>query len=282
MPNMVDERFELAALIFRLAGALPYTDLKSDYQKEVAAAFAEYAKHRAVKYAKKIKMGYDGVARFAVHIEKRDGKFVLIENIDSLTDYGWKARKARKLLRRLNRFYIVAGYEAFYNAHIDLFEQSTRRFIDEAYGKVDLAWFGTYADPSNFRCVLSLSSGNYGVTVNDRIVYCLVFRHDVDIVVHEYCHNFANPLADAWYQKNAQFKRWCDDSIDPVKMPFYGNGFTMAREYVTRAYTILYGVQHGQDPGEAFIQEKDKGFKYIEQVYDMINPKPIGGQIHAH
>jgi hypothetical protein len=270
MQTLVDERFELAALIFRLAGAPPYTDLKSDYQKEIAETFARFAGHRAVRYARKIKKGYDQVFRFAVHVEKNNGRFVFLEDIKSLTDCGWKTRNARKFLKLLNQFYVDTGYAAFFNAHAGLFERATREFVDEDYGKIDLAWFGKYVDPSNLRCVLSLSSGNYGVTVNGKVIYSLAHVDSHGVCVHEYCHSFANPLADKWYQENEEFKAWCDGSVNRRDMPFYGHGTIMAREYVTRAYAILYSAQHGRDTGGQISKEKEIGFKSIEQVYEMI------------
>ena len=49
MKNMVDERFECIAVIFRLAGAANYDSMESDYQKEVAEKFAKYSEHPAVQ-----------------------------------------------------------------------------------------------------------------------------------------------------------------------------------------------------------------------------------------
>ena len=48
----------------------------------------------------------------------------------------------------------------------------------------------------------------------------------------------------------------------------------MAREYVTRAYDILYTVRHGGNLDKLFSMERDfcykDSFKYIEEVYNMI------------
>jgi len=156
-------------------------------------------------------------------------------------------------------------------------------FMEEDYSHLDLAWFGKYADTSNMRCILSLSSGNYGATVNDKVIYSLEFVNSRHAHIHEYCHHFANPLAEKWYEENKTFQKWCDTSVDRKKLPMYDSGITMAREYVTRAYTILYFVQHSdfsrieeagftsieQVMNEYFSRER-VGFTYIEQVYDMI------------
>ena len=170
-------------------------------------------------------------------------------------------------------FYIQSNYSDFYNKHLELFEESTKKFFDNFYSKVDFEWFKRYIDPDNLRCIYSLSSGNYGAIVNNKIVYCLV-HNDNPPVIHEYCHSFANPLADKWYNNNPEFKKWCDDSVNLEKMPYYGIGSTMAKEYVTRAYEILYNVQHGANTEEEILIEKNMrfndSFKYIEQVYDIV------------
>jgi len=270
---MVDERFELASVIFRFAGYIEYNDLELDYQKEVVETFSKFANHEAVEYAKNLNFSYNKVFKFAVHIEKKDGRFVFIDDIDSLFDGNWDKENTEKFLELLNKFYIDTGYEKFFRSHIDLFRKSTERFVEEVYGRIDLNWFGKYVDPSNLRCIYSLSSGNYGATVNDKIVYCLVYLGG-GAVVHEYCHSFANPLAEKWYNENTEFKKWVDESVNAEKMPYYNNSTAMKNEYVTRAYQILYEVQHGADLKEWLARERDfqfkNSFKYIEKVYNMI------------
>jgi len=278
--NMVDEGFELAAAICRLAGRPEYSSpdfgaCNTDYHKEVAETFAAFADHAAVAYVKQNDfICFDKVFCFTVHITKAEDRFVFIDDINSLFDAGWNEENATEFLRLLNAFYVNTNYAAFYNAHIGLYEESTRKFVDEFYGKIDLEWFGKYVDSSNLRCILSLSSGNYGSIVNDRIIYCLVHGYGSNPpIVHEYCHSFANPLADKWYVENPDFKKWCDDSVNP-KIFFYNSGQLMAYEYVTRAYNVLYEVQHGGDPDEWLAEVKNMGgkdhFIYIEQVYEMV------------
>jgi len=266
--NMVDERFECAAVIFRFAGYWEFGGLELDYQKEVAEVFAKFAEHETVKYAKELDFSYDKVLKFAVHIEKVDGKFVFIEDIQSLFG-NWNQENSKKFLELFNKFYIDTNYEEFFNSHMELYEEYTQKFVDETYGKIDFEWFGKYVDPSNLRCIYSLSSGNYGATVNDKIVYCCVFGNG-GAVVHEYCHSFGNKLADKWYNENAEFKKWCDDSVDAEKMPWYNSGWGMGCEYIVRAYSILYRIQHGAGAEEWLAIERDFGFIYIREVYNMI------------
>jgi hypothetical protein len=289
MKNMVDERFECISVIFRLAGSVNYCDLLNDYMREVGETFAEFAEHEAVQYAKNTlsnHLGYDAVFKFAVHIEKKDGEFVFIEDIASLFDGRWNDGRAEQFLPLLNKFYVDTEYAEFFNSRIKYFEEGTKKFIDNCYGNIDFEWFRKYVDPSNLRCIISPSSGNYGATVNDKIIYCQVFMGIDNVpIVHEYCHSFANPLSDKWYIENPEFKKWCDDSVNMEKMPYYGGGGTMGREYVTRAYNILYCCQckgNGgfTENGDTYkwsefapilmMSDYKNGFPYIEEVYKMI------------
>lgn len=272
--NMVDERFELLSLVFRLAGRKEYSDAETEYQKKLDSEFGLYKEHDAVTYASKLPLGYDAVFNFSVHIQKNDEQFVFIDDIGSLVDDGrWTQQSATDFLELLNDFYAETSFGVFYQSNIDFYEAETQLFIDNMYSEIDLEWFETYVESDNLRCVYSPSSSrcNYGATVNDTIVYCAV-SGEGSVVVHEYCHSFANTIAHKWYEENPEFQKWCDDTIDPVKLPSYNNGKTIAGEYVTRAYNTLYYVEHGYAPAPLLSNEKVQGFPYIEEVYGMIAP----------
>ena len=57
-------------------------------------------------------------------------------------------------------------------------------------------------------------------------------------------------------------------------MPYYNNSTAMKNEYVTRAYHILYNVQHGENLNECISIQRDvhgkDSFKYMEEVYNLI------------
>ncbi|MCL2406556.1 MAG: DUF4932 domain-containing protein [Defluviitaleaceae bacterium] len=279
MKNMVDERFECAAVICRLAGRPEYSSpefgaFNTDYHKEVTDTFAPFASHKAVDYARELTniICYDKVLKFAVHIKKAAGKFVFIDDINSLFG-AWNRDNSERFLDLFSQFYVDTDYERFFNSHLTLFEASTKKFVDEMYSHVDLKWFDKYVDSANLRCIYSLSSGNYAATVNGKIIYCLV-HGGTPPITHEYCHSFADAIADKWYKENPKFRKWCDDSVNLEKLPFYNSGQFMAREYVTRAYDVLYIVEHGGNLRDWLAKERDflykDSFKYIGDVYNMI------------
>lgn len=272
--NMVDERFELLSLVFRLAGREEYGDVRTEYQQTLASQFDKYKEHAAVKYAADLPLGFDAVFKFSVHIQRDGEQFVFVDDIDSLVEDGrWTRQSAAEFLKLLNDFYMETEFTAFYQSNVDFYKAETQFFKDIAYSEIDHRWFSTYVNPDNLRCVYSPSSSrhNYSATVNNTIVYCAISGGG-SAIVHEYCHSFANPIANEWYEENPEFKKWCDDTIDPVKLPSYGNGKTIAGEYVTRAYNTLYYAQHGYSLPQLFTTEKGDGFPYIEEVYAMITP----------
>ena len=272
--NMVDERFELLSLVFRFAGRKEYGDLDTQYQQTLVTEFEQFKEHDAVKYAQRLPLGYDAVFNFSVHIEKQGEQFVLIDDIESLiADGRWTKDRAVEFLELLNNFYTETGFAAFYRSNVEFYNEQTQLFNENMYGEIDLAWFDTYVDSDNLRCIYtpSTSLSNYGATVNGTIVYCGVSGNG-GAIVHEYCHSFANPIAHKWYGENPEFKAWCEDTVDLEKLPSYGNGQTIAGEYVTRAYTILYYVEHGYAVTPLLYGEKGRGFPYIEEVYGMITP----------
>jgi hypothetical protein len=285
--NMVDERFELISIIFRLAGRDEYSSVvKTDYQKDIVENFVKYYKHEVVKFAKKWSelLCFDVPLMFAVHIEKKNGEFVFIEDINSLYEFDrWTDGRAEEFLPLFNKFYKDTNYEDFYNSHIPYFEKVTKKFNEKHYRHIDFEWFGKYLNTSNLRCIVSPSDWryNYASTVNDIIVYCLV-REDGNAIVHEYCHKIAHQLAGKWYEENLEFKKWCDDSVDINRFPAYGSGKVMAQEYVTNAYNILYNCQSkdNREITELNITSKFSEFAPIMMMHYIKNGFPYMGEVY--
>jgi len=298
--NFVDERFELISVIFRLAGNWEYNigagsldnleypltkeqyeehskcEFTNDYQLEVVERFNQYSKHEAVLYAKNSGLGFSDPFLFSVHIQKENNKFVLINDISSMFNWMWNDGMAREFLPLLNKFYTDTNYAEFYNSHIPYFEELSQKFYDNYYHTVNFDWYSKYVDVSKLHCILSPSNtaANYAATVNDTLIYSMVRLSSDSVVIHEFNHSFANPLAKKWYAEDKVFKKMCDDSVAKENMPYYDDGISMACEYVTHAYEVLYLFQNGGDWENALSSIKNLGyenaFPYIEEIYKMV------------
>ena len=278
-PNMVDERFELLSVVFRFAGRVEYGDTFSSYQRNVVRRFrgSRNISHAAVRYAAELPLGYDAVFKYAVHLDKNKFGSFSIKDMDSLIEDGrWTREVAEEFLGLLNKFYVESYFSEFYFSQLGFYEAETERFFQETYKFVNFDWFRTYINPVDTRVLYSPSSTryNYGSMLSGNIVYVVV-TSDGSALIHELCHSFANPLAVEWYRDNPQFRAWSDDSVDFVLLPYYAAGEVMAMEYVTRAYNILYEVDHGRPVLPLILQEKGQGFPYIENVYALITPHEI-------
>lgn len=275
--NMVDERFELVSLVFRLAERPEYSEEVTAYQKEISETFANFRNQPIVHFAKTLPFGYDAVFKFAVHIIKENGRFAFIEDIDSLVEDGrWTKETAEAFLDYLNGFYIETGYAVFYNSHLPFFEKETEKFIRLTYSYIDLDWFDKYVDSNYLRCIYtpSATKGNYAAVVNQKYVYCGVAGSG-GAIVHEFCHSFSNPLAHKWYEENELFAKWCDESVKWMRDGGYADALIVACEYITRAYNCLYDLEHSYFEqrnalSQHFSMEWSYGFRYFEDVFNMV------------
>jgi len=270
-PVTVDERFELVALVFRLANRSYYNDEKTEYQKELASVFATHKDHPAVAFACTCSLHFDIIFSYACHLIKQKGVFALIDNLSELTreERGhWTHKTAEEFLPLLNDFYRDTNFSEFFQAHTAFYEKSAAQFAKKYYSKIDLEWFRPHIDPVKLHCVLGLSSCGYGALANGEAYVAvsekLAAKHP-DLILLVYCLPFAWPLANEWYAQNPDFKKLCDwDIVKGASVKI------MARNYVAYAYVILYEVQHGGKLNKLLRKYEKQVLSQIKQVYEMI------------
>lgn len=288
--NKVYESVELVTLIMHLAGAQEFTvgGMRTDYQRNLMETFGEFANHPAVEYIREFRasggnFGFDAPARFALYLEMTGEGFRFREGADFEAG-DWIGRLAREQAERflylVNDFYIESNFAEFFEAHIPYYKEHTRRLMDELFGQINFDWFSPFGlDPDALRITIYPSGGMgaFGFTILG-YAYAVIpggedYSRLLETVIHEFVHSFADPIADAWYadEENSEFRRLSGHSVNPIGMPFYGTGALMAREYVTRAYTILYMVEnHNAHLAFSLMSEISNGFPYIETVFAMI------------
>jgi len=276
----VDERYELLSLIFRLAGRPEFNEISTNYQNMLNERFAKFNTHAAVKFARNLQFGYDAVASYAIHMEPIDSGFGLIKDKYSLLCGRWNETNVAKFLPLVNKFYTDVNFSAFFQEHIPVYEELSKRFNRELYRKLNKDWFTTHGlRPDGFEAKITPSDeGGYGVSITDSqgnitkvcpiLPDCNDFSCQMPFLAHECCHSFSNPIAYTSYKENEIFRQQCDDSIDFERLPNYDDGLTMAVEYITRANTILYMVENeNADIVKLMLNEKAQGFPYIAEAY---------------
>jgi len=298
--NLVDERFELVSLVFRLAGNPEYGVADTEYQRELNSRFDGHKRHPVVEYARQnLGFGYDAVFNMAVHLEKAGGKFALIDNTGYLFHGGerWTRDNANTFVELLNGFYADAGFAEFFAEHSGLYAEYGAAFDRDVLGRFNFNWFEAHGlNPDNMRIVLSPSTGKnnyaaqvYGASPRDSVVYaalpCLKKYPEgyACLPAHEFAHSFANPAAQALYEENEEFRKWCDDSVNLGLLPWYPMGLSMAGEYLANAYESLYMAENlGANVEEELETHRRMGFTYIADVYALITKGAQGGGHSGH
>jgi hypothetical protein len=287
--GFVDERYELVSLAFRLAGAVPFNDTDTAYQRGLNETFGGFRGHPLVTFIHGLGFSQDAVFRMAVHLNKEADGFELVGDIGFLVqqDGGmvrWTETNAAAFVALLNDFYADTGFAAFFGANADFYLASSERFYNQVYNKVNHAWFAAHGvNPDNLRTVLSpaatmmgFAAGVYGETPEDTVVYAKIpyaadFSGFLWLIIHEYAHAAANPIADEWYTENAEFRRWSDESVDSVRRPGHAVGFIMAREYVTESFEALYMIENEwANPVLLLYGKMNSGLPYIAEVFALL------------
>jgi len=290
--NLVDERYELVSLIFRLTGVRPeYSQRNTAYQLLLSEEFVEFNYHPAVVFArwKSNHVAWDAPFRLAVHLQRADNGFELVENIGSLMSCGrWSQNSAIRFVELLNDFYHDTDFSQFFQTNMDYFMEVSENFTQEIYSFINKEWFGQFGlNPDNLRIILIPSASYFGYAASvwgqsaaDLIHYAAVTYaggspSDIHyLTIHELIHGFANPLGDLWYEENEEFRMLNDDATGAVGAhEAYTSGLIMAYEHLTRAFTVKYFIENHENVQELRLLTRNigMGFPHIVHTFDLIS-----------
>ncbi|MDR2908180.1 MAG: DUF4932 domain-containing protein [Bacteroidales bacterium] len=295
----VDERCELLSTVFRLAEIEEYTPNEfSVFVDSVIKYFEPYKNHEVVEYCKmyrkKHSIAYDAPMNMAVHLQIIEGKISLIPNVkENSLDSRWDRDALPRFIELLNDFYTVTKFHDFFQTQT--IKEKVEIAANEYFKKIDMKWFESFfgeVPEGNFNLVISLSNGNnnYGPNVEYldgkedlySIIICgidslnnPVFEDDwaIELIVHEFCHSFCNPLITENYPKmqekaNAFFKQ----KKKTFKRMDYGDPQIMLFEVLVRASVIQYLADHFQEnPQDYLSRQKINGFIWIEELYNLLD-----------
>lgn len=280
--NLVDERFELIALIFRLSGHEAYDIQFTDYHKDVAARFEQYKDHPAVKYASTLDISPSDVFAYAMHM--KEDMSGLVDDIGSIVGPlgdRWTDTTANTFWPLVRQFYMDTDFAAFYQSKTPFFLAESELFTkSDRLSSLDLDWLVPFAEwfevPTEYRYIVSPSIyyANLAARERGKTNYS-VLSTDLDetflidgMLIHEFCHSFGDSAGIMWYMENEDHRKFCE----ATSTSYYDDELTVSCEYMVRAYTILYFADHGDEWAVSRLLQEDAqlGFTYIEDVYRML------------
>jgi len=164
-----------------------------------------------------------------------------------------------------------------------------------------LEWFDTFFGQrprASFTVALGLLNGGqcYGphfrAADGHEELYCVLgvwrtdaqglpeFTHDaLPIVVHEFCHSYANPIVEHHLgELEPSGDTLFEQVAQKMRSQAYGNGQTLLKESLVRACVIRYQRRYdGDQAAQRAIQtEKQNGFLWMQELSDLL------GQYETH
>lgn len=293
--SIVDERFELTSIAFRLAQAQEYTlcPIKS-YTDDIDTYFAPFINHELFNFIKSIRnespIGYDAIPSTADMLEIRNGEIVFRPEFDitdvPTIDPRWGIKQFKKYLQLLNRFYKESDFHNFFIAHTDLYQLAEKRF-NECLNEINFNWFESFFGipfNSNIKIYISLSNGpnNYafdngiliGMNGNDKSEPVLSIWTQY-VILHELCHHYSNPILDKYWPEMHD----AANEIYPVVQErmaeiAYGSARTTFIEWFANLCVLMYYKELPEDRGILSAQNRintEKGFIWMPRSVEFMD-----------
>ena len=311
MPRIgVDQRVELMAIIFRLAGNREYNQGKlQPYVSEIDRHFGPFRDHEAIKLAtemrEKMGVGFDVVMYIAVNmnnIRELQERVPFDAPGGLLRERGLSEEQTQQFASAMRRFLTAARAfvvdskaQEFFAAHQKFYDAADTRLRAVVTKHADFKWFDSFygkAPAADFIVVplLANSETNFGPRVpgigmrqelyailttskTDASGLPLYDEGKVETLVHEFSHSFVNPLVDS---HKAQFEQPAQKMFAPVKDAMrdqgYGAWHLMVIESVVRAATARYTLAHdGEKTARGeVIHQQGKGYLHMPELFDLL------------
>ena len=296
----VDPRVELIGIVFRLAGNYEFNQGRiRSYVRDIERQFGDFDDHPAVKLAVRLRskrrMSCDGPMSLAAYIDRdyRPRKTFEQWPWDGL-DGRWKKQETAEFIEKLRQFAAETKFNEFYKAHTSLYETGIRscRAVMVQY---DLqSWLGEFfgvEEMGDLRLVLGFLNGpnNYGTRftagqTNEKYAIIGMQLPDADgnpvfrprkweIVAHEFCHSFANPVVDIYMEQlQPAGEKLYATKAPAMKRIGYQSWRSLMYESVVRACVASY-IRNSFEPESLqnyLDEEAGCGFAWTEDLDNLL------------
>jgi len=182
--NLVDIRFEIVSLVFRLAGQGRFTPRTTMYQHSLHNTFSDFAEHPVVTLASQIPTmpvgtAYSHILSMAAHLRYANGQFTIQDDLSSLVfDNGlWTHESVSEFINLLNDFYFETNFADFFAENIDVYMTQSERALRLAFRPLRFDWFearGMQRDNMRVVVVPSVMYSNFVHITAEGIVYIII------------------------------------------------------------------------------------------------------------
>jgi len=289
--NFVDERHQLVSAVFRLANRPGHTDIFTEHQISISAAFIDLREHPVVEFlANYPNLAHDDALLLAVHLEKVGNEFALVNDINNLVAHQggethWTQENAAAFVELLNDFYTISNFGEFFEYNYDYYMDYSIDFAENLYNQINFGWFSQRGlGERDLRIFLHPGDdvGGHGAATNEAVYATIGSYMALDsvsthmMVVQTFVTVLVRNQAQELYAENTDFARWVDETVNPAQLPDYITAEAIAAQYLARAYTIYYLSDNlGANVSQLTSLEKLQGFLHIDNVFTMISGQEV-------
>lgn len=271
----VDERQELSAIVWRLAGCEEYSGrIIPGYATEIEQSFGKFKNHPVMEFIREMRDAPDSVyvvSYFSVPMSAgllclKDGGLSLNEKVNlpeyiDKTDNRWTEDNMRKYVLLLDDFYRKSGFHEFFTSHKDLYDDCIRSMekIIEKY--IRPKWFEDFYGkpfPEETSVCVSPANGinNYGMSCSDPFISpdaldiligvstyptAKTLAGISGIIIHEVSHSFSNPVfAEYDTELDAAGENIFPQLPRMLTAAGYGAPNLIAGEFLNELFSMIY------------------------------------------
>jgi hypothetical protein len=205
---------------------------------------------------------------------------------------GWTREMVTEFFPLVTEFYVDSGFESFFESNHDYYLEVTSVFeSDPRVASLDIDWLVPYAEyqkvetkfdyilsPSlaQASCAVRYEDTNYAVVAT--ILNSLQNTIPAELLVHELIHSFGDGFGIRWFMEDQAFATLIEDT-EALSIYSDYDDITISAEYIVRAYTIKYFVEHDDPEAAEWSREVSRSFGYthIDEVYAMIQERWVPG-----
>ena len=295
-----DKRIETLYFVFLLSDYPLVTTHSSGYKTSVLHYFDKYRDHQAVLLAKELTskgFSFD----YAVNWVYQHSDFPALEKSYEVS-FPFHERKIspdslERFREELVRFYHQTNCDGFFTVQHEFLEQMVDR-VEGSFGKKNIIgviedYYGVKKD-ADYYVILSplLHSGGFSIERSNlhdkkKELYAVIGPSGLkdslpefdkvfleqDMVIHEFSHNYANPIVEKFIHQTASLEQAVYNPVKKkVKEEGYDSYEAFLYELIVRATTLrIVEIVYGEEEAEQLLEyEKSAGFASIEKVAEAL------------
>lgn len=287
-----DKRLETLYIVFLFSDYPILTPFPNSYKSYALKYFDKYRNHKAIHLAKKlVQVGF--VADYAVNWLYQHTNFPEFAKKQTV-NFPFESRPINSdslevFRKELINFYNETHCDSFFLTQ-NIFLKKMISTVKNSFSRKDIIqvienYFGIHKT-AKYNVTLSplIHSGGFAIERTDKSeLYALIGASGVkdsfpifdkvyleqDMVIHEFSHNYSNPIVDRFMAETKKFENNLFPSVrEKVKQEGYTTWESFMHELIVRATTIrivekIYGTEAATELTD---YEKSVGFDYVTYI----------------